>query len=630
MKKIYIFIILITVSTTITFAQNKDTKKADDLYNRLAYTDAAVAYQKLLKKGKGNRYVYEQLANSYYFINDSKKAETFYKRVVKGKKVKPETVYSYAQALKANGKYVDYNTWMKKFAEMKPTDSRSVAFMKNPNYLPKYLENAKKFSLTNMKEINTEYSEFGGTVMDKYFYFSSARNTARKNYTWNEEPFLDIYVAEIIGGTIKNENLIAGDVNTKYHEGNLAITADGKKMYFDRNDYYKGKYKKSEEGINQINLYTAIKENGVWKDIQPVSFNNNENSFGQPALSPDGNTLYFVSDMPGGKGMSDIYKVAVNKDGSLGKPENLGDTINTEGKELFPFIDSNGTLYFSSDGHLGLGELDVFYAEVNGSGFTNVRNIGTNVNSTNDDFAFKYNPKTKEGYVSSNRKGGVGSDDIYATKLIAPLCDYELNVQVVDADTKKALPGARLDLYDSNENKLATKTADNNGFVNFVVECDKQNEVLGFLKGYESNSLTVTPTNQGSVDRTLTLLPIEKIIKDNKVVLNPIMFDYDKQNIKSQAAFELDKLVAIMKKYPSMEIKVESHTDHNGTEAYNMALSNRRAASTVQYIISKGIDKTRLTSQGYGKTKPLVACGANCTDEQNEKNRRSEFMITKR
>jgi outer membrane protein OmpA-like peptidoglycan-associated protein len=630
MKKIYLFIILIAASTTITFAQNKDTKKADDLYSRLAYTDAAEAYQKLLKKGKGTKYVYEQLANSYYFINDSKKAETYYKRVVKGKKVKPETVYSYAQALKANGKYDDYNIWMKKFTEMKPADSRSIAFMKNPNYLPKYLENVKKFSLTNMKEINTEYSEFGGTVINKSFYFSSARNTARKKYAWNEEPFLDIYVAEIIGGTVKNADLIDGDVNTKYHEGNLAITADGKRMYFDRNDYYKGKYKKSEEGINQINLFTALKENGVWKDIQPVSFNNNENSFGQPALSPDGNTLYFVSDMPGGKGMSDIYKVAVNKDGSLGKPENLGDKINTEGKEVFPFIDSNGTLYFSSDGHMGLGELDVFYAEVSGLSFANVRNIGTDVNSENDDFAFKYDPKTKEGYVSSNRKGGVGSDDIYAAKLIAPLCDYKLNVQVVDANTKKALPGARVDLYDNTENKLATKTADKNGFVKLIVECDKQNEVLGFLQGYESNSLRISPTNQGPVIRTLMLRTIENIIADNKIILNPILFDYDKQNIKSQAAFELDKLVAIMKKYPSMEIKVESHTDHSGTAAYNMALSNRRAASTVQYIISKGIDKARLTSQGFGKTKPLFDCGSNCTKEQNDKNRRSDFIIMKR
>ncbi|MFT5249120.1 MAG: outer membrane protein OmpA-like peptidoglycan-associated protein [bacterium] len=630
MKKIYIFIILIAASTTITFAQNKDTKKADDLYSRLAYTDAAEAYQKLLKKGKGDKYVFEQLANSYYFINDSKKAETYYKRVVKRKKVKPETVYNYAQTLKANGKNGNYNTWMKKFAEMKPADSRAVAFMKDPNYLPRYLENAKKFSLTNMKEINTEYSEFGGTVIDKSFYFSSARNTARKKYGWNEEPFLDVYAAEIIGGTVKNADLIAGDVNTKYHEGNVAITADGKRMYFDRNDYFKGKYKKSGEGVSQINLFTTVKENGVWKDIQPVSFNNSQNSFGQPALSPDGNTLYFVSDMPGGKGMSDIYKVAVNKDGSLGTPENLGDKINTEGKEVFPFMDSNGTLYFSSDGHMGIGELDVFYAEANGSSFGSVRNIGSDVNSSSDDFAFKYDPKTKEGYVSSNRKGGVGSDDIYAAKLIAPLCDYELNVQVVDELTKKALPGARVDLYDNTENKLATKTADKNGFVKLVVQCDKENQVLGFLQSYESNSLTITPTNQGPVSRTLILRPIEDIIADDKVVLNPIMFDYDKHNIKPKAAFELDKLVAIMKKYPAMGIKVESHTDQNGTPEYNMGLSNRRAASTMQYIISKDIDKARLTSQGFGETKPLVNCGANCTKEQNDKNRRSEFIITKK
>ena len=227
-------------------------------------------------------------------------------------------------------------------------------------------------------------------------------------------------------------------------------------------------------------------------------------------------------------------------------------------------------------------------------------------------------------------KGGVGSDDIYAAKLIAPLCDYELNVQVVDEYTKKPLAGARVDLFDNVENKLATKTTDNNGFVKLVVECDKENQVLGFLKGYESNSVTVSPTNQGPVSKTLMLRPIEEIIADDKVVLNPIMFDYDKHNIKSQAAFELDKLVAIMKKYPAMEIKVESHTDHSGTPEYNMGLSERRAASTVQYIISKGIDKSRLSSQGFGKTRPLVNCGANCTDQDNAKNRRSEFIITKK
>ena len=630
MKKIYIFLVLIVVSTAMVTAQNKNTKKADDLYNRLAYTDAADAYQKLLKKGSGDRYVFEQLANCYYNINDTKKAETYYKRVVKGKKVKSETVYNYAQSLKSNGKYGDYNTWMKKFANMNPSDSRAIAFMKDPNYLPRYNENAKKFTVKNLKDINTEYSEFGGSVIEKSFYFSSARNTSRKKYGWNEEPYLDIYKAEIVGGTVKNADLINGDVNTKYHEGNLAIVADGKRMYFDRNDYYKGKYKKSEEGISQINMFSAVKENGDWKDIQPVSFNSSEYSVGQPALSPDGNTLYFVSDMPGGKGLSDIYKVAVNKDGSLGKPERLGDNINTEGAEVFPFIDANGTLYFSSDGHLGIGELDVFYAEANGNGFSNPSNIGTDVNSPKDDFAFKYNPATEEGYVSSNRKGGAGSDDIYSVKQIAPLCDVEVAVQVVNEYTKKPVSGARVDVYDAFENKLSTKTTDANGNVSFTLECEKKFEILGFSDNYESNGVTANTTKEHQLSTSIKLRPIEDIIEEDKIVLNPIHFDFNKHNIKSQAAFELDKIVSLMKKYPTMEVKVDGHTDTKGAAEYNLGLSERRSKSTVQYLISKGIDKNRLTSEGFGKSKPIVNCGNNCTDEQSAKNRRSEFTIVKK
>ena len=208
MKKIYTILFLLAISTTISTAQNKDTKKADELYKRLQYTDAAEAYQKLLKKGKGSRYVFEQLGNSYYYINDTKKAETYYKRVVKGRKVNAETVYNYAQSLKSNGKFSDYNDAMKQFAELAPNDSRAVEFMKNPNYVPKLMEKNAKFSATNMKDINTEYSEFGGTMVGKDFYFSSARNTSRRKYGWNEQPYLDIYKAEDVGGTIKNADLL--------------------------------------------------------------------------------------------------------------------------------------------------------------------------------------------------------------------------------------------------------------------------------------------------------------------------------------------------------------------------------------------------------------------------------------
>ncbi len=628
MNKIYTILLLIAVSSTMAFAQNSKTKKADQYYDRLQYTDAAEAYQKLLKKGEGSTYVFTRLGNSYYFINDTKKAETYYKRVVKRKDVDAETVYNYAQSLKANGKFADYNTYMKQFAEMKPNDSRAVAFMKNPDYLPEIIdENAQKYAATNLDALNSKYSDFGGTVVGSDFYFTSARNTSRKKYGWNEEPFLDIYKASLVGGTVKGESLLKGDVNTKYHESTVAITADGKRMYFDRNDYYNGKYKKSEEGINELNIYYAENVNGEWKDIKPVPFNDREYSTSHPALSPDGSTLYFTSDRPGSKGQADIYKVSISKDGTFGTPVNLGDNINTEGKEGFPFVDSNGTLYFSSDAHLGMGGLDVFAAAANGDGFGEVRNLGLGVNSSDDDFAFVYYPATEEGYVSSNRKGGKGSDDIYK---IQKMQSCELLALVVDAETGAALSGARVDLFDSKENKLKSQTTDTNGKATIAVACNQAHVLQAFMDGYESNAETIAAQRSGEKNVRIALRPIDQIVEGEMVKLNPILFDFDKHNIKPQAAFELDKLVELMKKNPDMVIKVEGHTDNRGSDAYNMDLSERRARSTVQYVISKGIAKDRISGQGFGESRPAVDCAPNCTEAQHQQNRRSDFIVVKR
>jgi outer membrane protein OmpA-like peptidoglycan-associated protein len=327
--------------------------------------------------------------------------------------------------------------------------------------------------------------------------------------------------------------------------------------------------------------------------------------------------------------MSDIYKVAVNADGSLGTPVRLDDTINTEGKEVFPFVDSNGTLYFSSDGHMGIGGLDVFAAEASGSGFSSPKNLGKGVNSPEDDFAFKFNPSTMTGYVSSNRSGGKGSDDIYAIKEIE-FCEVTMNVQVMDEYTDTPIAGARVDVYDAFENKLSSKTTGADGTASFVAECDKVHVVQGVAEGYESNAVTMKAANNTVQSSMMELRPIEEIISDDRVVLNPILFDLDKHNVKPQAAFELDKLVAIMQKYPKMKINVESHTDSRSSDKYNLELSERRAQSTVQYVISKGIDASRISGKGFGESKPAVACGTECTEEQHQKNRRSEFIIIER
>ena len=631
MKKIYTILLLIAVSTTIVSAQNSKTKKADNLYDRLAYTDAAQAYQKVLKRGTTDVYVFERLANCYYFINDTKKAEMYYKRVAKSKDANPEAIYNYAQTLKANGKFSDYNTWMKNFAKLSPNDTRVKEFMKNPNYIPKIMDDMARYTATNMEDINSEYADFGGIVYGKDFYFASGRNTSRKTYQWNEEPYLEIYKATNVGGTMKNAELLNGDVNTKYHESNAVISADGKRMYFDRNDYFEGDYDKSASGINQINLYYAENIDGKgWSGVVSAPFNNNEYSTGHPALSQDGNTLYFVSDMPGGKGGSDIYMVAINSDGSLGTPKRLGDNINTEGKELFPYLDSNGTLYFSSNGHMGIGGLDVFYAEAQGDGFGVVNNLGKGVNSSADDFAYKYDPTSQSGYVSSNREGGMGSDDIYMVEAVEIPCEVTIAVLVINENTNAAVAGARVDLYDTMGNRLSTKTSNVDGMVSFKAACDQAHEVQGVLADFESNASKVAPANDQKVSATIALKPIEEIIVEDQIVLNPILFDLDKSNIKAQAAFELDKVVSVMNKYPEMVIAVGAHTDSRATDAYNLRLSEARAQSTVQYIISKGISGKRISGKGYGESQPKVSCGDNCSEAEHQLNRRSEFTIVNR
>lgn len=628
MKKLYTIVFLLVASTSLTFAQNKDTKNADKHFDRFEYVKAADEYQKLIKRGKADDYVYTRLAESYFLINETKKAEPFYRRVSNRPNVEAETLFNYSQTLKANGKFEESNAMMDKFAEKKPNDSRAIEYKKNPNYIPQIMEGKPRSSLKSVGGLNSSFSDFGVNIVGDKIYFVSARNTAKKTYGRNQEPFLDIYEASYENGTATNVQSINGDVNTKYHEGVVAVTADGKRMYFDRNDYYNGKYRKDDQGINQLNIYYADLIDGQWRDVQPVSFNNTEYSVGHPTLSPDGKTLYFVSDMPGGQGESDIYSVAINQDNSFGTPQNLGPTINTEGKEVFPFIGDDGTLYFSSDGHLGLGGLDVFKASKLEAGFGVVENLGVPINSTADDFSFSIKDATQEGFVASNRDGSSeeGSDNIYS---INEICVSTINSIVKDATTNQPLSRATVALYDSNQNRLTSKMTGDNGTATFEVECDQEITVQASLNGYEANANSISTADK-TVSTEIMLNPIEEIIVDDKVVLNPIVFDFDKHNIKPQAATELDKLVQLMKKYPEMIIKVEGHTDTRGDATYNKQLSNKRAQSTVQYVISKGIDESRISGEGFGEDSPVVECGANCTEEQHQQNRRSEFIIIKR
>src|SRR5690554_486518 len=446
MKKSYTALLFALSMVGTMTAQNKRTKKADQLYDRLEYAQAAEAYEKLVKKGRADDYVYTKLGNAYYYMNASEDAEKHYKKVLTSKTDDAELVFRYAQVLKRNGKVKDYNDWMRGFAQMKPNDTRAMAYMKDPNYLQKLLDRAPDYTAENLTGVNSKYSDFGGFVYGDDFYFTSARNTKRKSYGWNDQPFLDIYKATIVGNTIQDAKPVEGEVNTKYHESSVSITPDGKRMYFDRNDYYKGKYKKGADGINQIHIYYAENVNGEWKDVQKAPFNDEDYSTGHPSVSPDGKWLYFSSDRAGGQGDSDIYRVAISQDGSFGSPERLPSHINTEGKEVFPFVDAEGTLYFSSNGHPGLGGLDVFYAKAEGNGFGEVKNMGSVINSTSDDFAFHYDIETGKGFVSSDRSVNT-SDDIYSVERIE-ICAPLFVVTVKDSKSQAVLTDVNLTLLD--------------------------------------------------------------------------------------------------------------------------------------------------------------------------------------
>ncbi|WP_296313047.1 OmpA family protein [Winogradskyella sp. UBA3174] len=630
MKNLKTLLLITLMSSLCLTAQNNDTKKADKQFTRYEFVKAAESYKKLVEKGKADTYVYGQLAESYYNIFNTVEAERYYAKALESS-TNPEMIYKYSQMLKANGKYEESNAQMDKFASMRPSDDRATAFRNNPNYLPKILEQGKKFNLQNT-DFNSEQSDFGGIMNDGKLYITSGRNNSRKTYGWNQEPFLDIYeISKNSDGSFQAASLMNDKINTKFHEGLVSFTPNGETMYFSRESYFEKVFQKdslSKTRYSQLYLFKATKLGNDWDTVESLKLNSENYSVKNPAVSADGKTLFFASDMPGGFGLYDIYKAPINADGSLGEPTNMGQKVNTEGQEMFPYVSSNNNLYFSSNGHLGLGGMDVFYTKEIDGKLAPIRNVGIPINSNGDDFAFTIDEEAEEGFVSSNRDGGKGSDDVYAFKKLQPLCDVLITATVLDDKTRAPLSGASVSLYDTEGNKIVSKTSNAEGVAEFIVECETDSELEVTINGYDSKKVTVDGTNEEELAVQISLDPIEKIIVADKIELDPIYFDFDKSNITAQAAFELDKLVQIMTKYPNMVINATSHTDFRGPDSYNTILSERRAKSTAQYVISKGVDESRISATGKGETEPKVNCGGKCTKEEHATNRRSEFIIT--
>lgn len=620
MKNLYIALSFVTISASV-FAQNKDTKAADKLFSRYEYVSAAKEYQKLVDNGKGDGYVYKQLADTYYNMFNTTEASTWYAKATESSQ-DAETYFRYAQMLKANGKYEEANKQMNKFASMVPNDLRAKAFKENPNYVPKIL--GKNVSYTvNSLAVSSDKSDFGAVMYDNTLYFTSARNGARKNYGWNDEPFLDVYTSTMGDSGTFSEASTLTSVNSKFHDGPVTISSDGNTMYFSSDSFREGLFEKDKVNklkLGKNNLYVATKSGDSWNNIKPLPFNSKDYSLSNPSLSRDGKTLYFSSNMPGSLGGVDIWKVSVNGD-TYGAPENLGNKVNTEGNESFPFIaDDNSTLYFASSGKQGLGGYDVYQIDL--AKGSEAVNMGKPVNTEKDDFAFTFNKAKNLGFLSSNRNG---NDDIFSA---TPICGVDLLVVVTNAKTGEILSNAKVAILDDKKNVIATETSNDKGEVNFRVECDKPYSIQASKDGFEGNVFPVAKSKGPTAKVDAALQPIDVIVTPTEIILKPIYFEFDKNNITQEGAFELDKLVQVMKNNDKLVIYAKSHTDRRGSDDYNMTLSERRAQATVQYVISKGISAERISGKGFGESEPKVACDK-CTEEEHSQNRRSEFLIVK-
>jgi len=623
------------------YSQQSKVNSADKKYDNYAYIDAIKTYERVAEKGYKSEDLFKKLGNSYYFNSNFDGAAKWYGELfAMNTSVEPEYYYRYAQALKSTGQTDKANKILDEFSSKFKNDNRGKLFKEDTNYLDEIKANSGRYKIEDAG-INSKYSDYSTFVYDNKIYFASARDTgnfSQRKHKWTGEYFTNLYFADIdpTTGTSNKVNKFKTTMNTKFHESSPVFTKDGNTVYFTRNNYINGKKGKDDNKITLIKIYKATLENNKW-NITELPFNSDNYSTGHPALSPDEKTLYFASDMPGTFGQSDIYKVSITGN-SYGSPVNLGKTINTEGKETFPYVTSENEIYFASDGHPGLGGLDVFVGKIEANGtISDIQNVGADINSPKDDFAYIIDPITRRGYFSSNKDGGQGSDDIYKFLETRRLkCLQELNGIITDSETNAILPGTKVTLYDDQSVIKTNTISDSKGSYSFPVECGKTYNVRAEKEDYTTKEVTVIIGKiTGKTDLPIALdKSICKVTVGDDLGkcfgIKMIYFDLDKSNIRTEAALDLEKILDVLNNNPNMKLDIRSHTDSRATFKYNEALSNRRAKSTIQWLIKNGIAPNRLTGKGYGETQLVNGCsdGVNCTEEQHQMNRRSEFIIT--
>jgi peptidoglycan-associated lipoprotein len=617
------------------------SKKAEKSYANAEYDVAIDQYQTLVKKNPRDPDLNYRLAEAYKKSNKIGQGAPYYRAAIQNGIDDEMAWFEYAQALKAVGKYDDakdaLNDYLLKAStpSIKKLAEDDLASLEKLDLLK---DRESYYRVKNLETVNTPAAEYSPVYNKGDLYFTSNRDGG-KVYKATGTGFTDIYSVKTRGAVVDLTSLKALDpiINDPgVNEGSVAFSSDGFTMIF-----AKGNTGKSSDA-EQINLFFTRYRNGRWSTPRPVNVNEPSSWDSSPAMSPDGTTLYWASDRPGGLGGSDIYSATLNNRGRWVDIRNLGPEINTAGDEAFPYMAEDGSLYFSSNGHPGLGSMDIFVAKRQG-GAMRVDNLGAPVNSEGDDFGlFLFNPT--RGFFSSNRPGGKGDDDIYTFVNDDPnlkIINFHLAGTTVTPDatgTDEILGNTKVRLLDEKDDKLISETfTGDDGSFNFQVFGEENYYLVAEKPDYFTTRIDFTTVGKTPDRSTLTELitnitfetkiRLEKIIMQKPIVLENIYYDLDKDDIRADAAVELDKLAQLMRDNPEIEIELASHTDDRAPDDYNLDLSDRRARSAVRYLVTQGINASRMVARGYGETQLIIKDAQ--TEEEHQVNRRTEFKVTK-
>ena len=737
MKQLLLIFTLALFSITIK-GQSLFQKKADQLYNELSYVAAADYYKSLVKTDTPTEENMRRLATSYFKIYDFVKAEEAYKNLTTkfASTVTENDLINYLQCLKYNQKYEEVKTVLTQIEQKRQDNIITKNHAKKQNYVKELKEDSAAYKVTNVEALNTENAEFSPVFFNQnkaVLFASNRRNSSARNktFSWDDSYFIDVYTSNK-KDSLKFESTtpMAKTVSSLYHDGPASLSADEKTVYLTKSNIVVKKIKGVLVNVVNLKLYILTKE-ADGKLSKPVSFpyNSDDYSLGHATVTKDGKRMYFVSDMPGGLGQTDLY-LSENVNGQWQKPENLGQAINTEGREMFPYVHEDGTLFFSTDGRAGLGGLDLYFTVPAMDAYFEPQSLGYPINSNYDDFGFALNDDLKTGYFSSNRSGGKGKDDIYFFRAKEPLMGvtlsgivfdesnkekvnnawvylldnnklvidstkvndqaeysfvindpskeyfvgakervkyydrlipvgklqtgdnkkdvglfpkYKLIDQIVDAKTNTPVEGVKTTFIDKATNQPKTYTTDATGTFTDIIRGKKPGDKLQFSIKYEKEGYITVEKNYDILLDINTVIDLKETMQKleigadiAKVIqINPIYFDLAKWNIRKDAAAELDKIVKVMQENPTMTIELGSHTDCRSTKAYNLSLSSKRAKSSAEYIVSKGIAKNRIVGKGYGESKLINGCEcegkvvSTCSEDEHQANRRTEFLITK-